>query len=117
MACGAEKLADCGDAISAEEGELKGFFEGEGELELANDLLDAHGVFIGHGSEGAACRVGECFKSAAEPIVAEEGADSGVKEEEKGVEVGPSCVGRGLGRQGVCCVGEVRHCEGIGSAW
>lgn len=117
MACGAEKLADCGDAICAEEGELKGFFEGERELELANDLLDAHGVLVGHGGEGTAFRIGECFESIAEAMVAEEGADSGVKEEEKGVEVGPWCVERGVERWGRCFVREIRHCEGTGSTY
>lgn len=89
MTRGAEKLADGGDAVRAEKGELNGFLEGEGELELADDLLDARGVFVGHRGEGAAGGVGECFESGAEAVVAEEGADCGVEEEEKGVEVGP----------------------------
>lgn len=89
MTRGAEKLADGGDTVCAEEGELKGFFEGEGEFELADDLLDAHGVFVGHGGEGAASGVGECFEGGAEAVVAEEGADYGVEEEEKSVGIGP----------------------------
>lgn len=86
---GAEKLADGGDAVSAEKGELKGFLEREGKFQFSDDLLDTHGVFVGHGGKGAACGIGECFEGGAEAVVAEKGADYGVEEEEKGIEVSP----------------------------
>ena len=79
LACRDKELADRGDAVGSEERELQSFLKGERELKLADNLLDEHGVSVGHRGEGTAGGIGECLESCAEAVIAKEGAKQGVE--------------------------------------
>ena len=64
------------------------FFKGKGEFEFGKTLLDVEGVFVGHGSEGAAGGIGIFFEGGAQAVVAEEGDEGGVEQEREEEVVG-----------------------------